>query len=161
MNHSLSTPLDIRKFLTGHVVDVFGTMLSLSAVPVAGDVIPSFPERITGSVGFGGEKLNGAVYLHLSSPFASTATGIILGCTPADLGEVETNDVIGELTNMLAGGLKSALCDHGLPCAVSTPAIIRGAYEIETVPDVCRELLLFEADKNRFAVEIHVKFNPA
>ncbi len=85
----------------------------------------------------------------------------MLGLPPEEtLGDNDVNDVIGECTNMLAGGLKSALCDKGYECAVSTPAIIRGtSFNIESLPDVRHELMVFECDGARFAVEVHIKFN--
>jgi chemotaxis protein CheX len=68
--------------------------------------------------------------------------------------------VVGEVTNMLAGGLKSWLCDAGAECAVSTPAIIRGnAFAIESMADVMRDLLVFDSGNNRFVVEVHIKLN--
>ena len=78
---------------------------------------------------------------------------------PKDLGEAEVNDVVGEATNMLTGGLKSWLCDSGAECAVSTPAIIRGsAFVIEPVPDVHAGMARFSiASTDRIVVEIHVK----
>jgi len=46
----------------------------------------------------------------------------MLGLPPDEItGETEVNDVVGEATNMLTGGLKSWLCDAGSDCAVSTP----------------------------------------
>jgi CheY-specific phosphatase CheX len=151
---------DVRQFLTGHLVDVFDTMLSMKAAPVADGQPPHFAERVTGSVGFAGENVNGAVYLHLSAEFATTIASTMLGIGPEDgLGENEINDVIGECTNMLAGGMKSALCDAGSPCAVSTPGIIRGAFEIEASPEVRREVLLFDSGGHIVTVEVHIKFN--
>jgi chemotaxis protein CheX len=150
--------LDCGKFLVGHLVDVFETMLSLKATPSAG-AMPLNVDRVTGSVGFGGENVTGAVYLHLSSAFAVQAAAAMLGLAAEELGEAEVNDVIGELTNMLCGGLKSALCDAGSPCAVSTPGIIRGAFEIEVSPEVQRERFLFDCGGERLAVELHIKSN--
>jgi len=125
---NVQTPsLDIRHYLNGHLVEVFETMLSMKVSPVPGGPPPVFSERVTGSVGFGGDTVTGAVYLHLSAKFANQITAGMLGLPPEEnLGETEVNDVIGECTNMLAGGLKSTLCDRGYECAVSTPAIIRG-----------------------------------
>ncbi len=142
-----------------HLVDVFETMLSMKVVgaPCAG--VPQFEERVTGCVAFAGEHINGAVYLHLAAPFATEVAAAMIGLAPADLGEAEVNDVVGEATNMLTGGLKSWLCDSGAECAVSTPAIIRGsAFAIEPVPQVEREWLIFNCNANRIVVEIHVKF---
>jgi chemotaxis protein CheX len=159
---NVQTPsLDIRHYINGHLVDVFQTMLSMKVTPAPGGQPPEFSERVTGSVGFGGETVTGAVYLHLSANFANEITAGMLGLPAGEaIGETEVNDVIGECTNMLAGGLKSALCDKGYDCAVSTPAIIRGAsFVIESPHDVRQELLIFDCNGVRFIVEVHIKFH--
>lgn len=141
-----------------HLVDVFETMLSMKAMPLASAGVPMLEDRVTGSVAFAGEHITGAVYLNLATPFANRVAGAMLGLPVEELGEAEVNDVVGEVTNMLTGGLKSWLCDSGAECAVSTPAIIRGsAFVIEPVPNVDREWLVFDCDHNRIVVEIHVK----
>ncbi len=152
---------DVRQFLNHHLADVFSTMLSFQAVPAPGVEIPHFDNRVTGCVGFGGETVNGAVYLHLSAGLALRATSAMLGLAPEEItGDGEVNDVVGEMTNMLAGGLKSTLCDLGAACAVSTPAIIRGtSFEIEALPEVRRECMVFNCDAERVVVELHIKFN--
>jgi chemotaxis protein CheX len=157
MSQTIQIP-NICEFMGRHLVDVFETMLSLKALSVPGTGVPHFDERVTGCVAFAGDHINGAVYLHLGTPFAGQIAATMLGLTPADLGEAEVNDVVGEVTNMLTGGLKSWLCDSGAECAVSTPAIIRGsAFVIETLPDVQRKWLIFDCNQNRIVVEIHVK----
>jgi chemotaxis protein CheX len=160
MNHTVQIA-DVSGFLARHLVDVFDTMLSMKATQVADAELPQFGERITGSAGFGGESVTGAVYLHLSADFAKQVAGAMLGLPPEELtAETEINDVVGEAANMLTGGLKSWLCDAGTPCAVSTPAIIRGtSFAIEPMPDVERAWMVFEASQNRFVVEVHLKFN--
>jgi chemotaxis protein CheX len=162
MNQTVKIKIaDIHEFMLRHLADVFDTMLSLKAVPVSGASAPAFGGRVSGSVGFAGETVTGAVYLHLSAPFSTHVAAAMLGMTPEEItGEAEVNDVVGEVTNMLAGGLKSWLCDAGAECAVSTPAIIRGtAFVIESMADVHRELLVFDCGPDRFVVEVHIKFN--
>ncbi len=157
MSQTIQIP-NICEFMNRHLVDVFETMLSMKAVPMTDTAMPAMEERVTGSVAFAGEHINGAVYLHLGRIFANQVSAAMLGLAPEELGEAEVNDVVGEATNMLTGGLKSWLCDSGAECAVSTPAIIRGsAYVIEAVPDVEREWLVFDCDHNRIVVEIHVR----
>ena len=152
--------LDIRHYFNGHLVDVFETMLSMKAQPMPEAPPPEFPERTTGSVGFGGDTVSGAVYLHLSSKLANQITGAMLGLPPEEpLPDNDVNDVVGECTNMLAGGLKSVLCDKGVECAVSTPAIIRGtSFNIESMPDVRHEIMVYECDGSQFTIEVHIKF---
>jgi CheY-specific phosphatase CheX len=157
MTQTIQLP-SICEFMNRHLVDVFETMLTMKATPLTDGGAPQLEERVTGSVAFAGDHINGAVYLHLSTRFAGEVAAAMLGLTPADLGEAEVNDVVGEATNMLTGGLKSWLCDSGAECAVSTPAIIRGsAFVIEPVPDVERQWLVFDCNQNRIVVEIHVK----
>lgn len=146
--------------MTRHLVDVFDTMMAMPAALVPNAALPPFHDRVTGSVGFAGENVTGAVYLHLSAGFANRVAAAMLGLPPEEnLGESDVNDVVGEATNMLTGGLKSWLCDAGAGCAVSTPAIFRGAFAVEAMPDVAREFLVFESGAERVLVEIHIKLN--
>jgi chemotaxis protein CheX len=160
MNQTIQLPA-VCEFMTRHMADVFDTMLSMKASLVPKAEVPQYEERVTGAVGFAGPAVTGAVYLHQSAPFAKVMAATMLGLTPEDItGETEVNDVVGEATNMLTGGLKSWLCDCGYDCAVSTPAIIRGAaYVIEALPDVERECLVFECNGERVIVEVHIKLS--
>ena len=160
MSETVQLP-KVCEFMSRHLVDVFDTMLSMPAAYVPDSPVPHFEERVTGSVGIAGDNLTGAVYLHLSSSFANRVATAMLGLPPEEvLGDDEVNDVVGESTNMLTGGLKSWLCDNGSDCAMSAPAIIRGsAFSIESMPDVARECLMFECGGEKVMVEIHIKLN--
>ena len=161
MNKTISTA-DIRDYVASHFGEVFETMLSLKA-----ESVPEFNasqltgERVSGSVGMAGDTVTGSVFLHVSAAFAVQATGAMLGMTPEELaGESEVNDVIGEVTNMIAGGLKSWLCDNGATCALTTPAVIRGnAFAITPKPGVELILIGFDCNGQRGLVEVHVKFS--
>jgi chemotaxis protein CheX len=152
---------DLREFMMRHLVDVFDTMVSMKPILVPKAISPRFGERVTGSMGFAGEKVTGAVYLHLSVPLANRMAAVMLGVAPNEtLDDRAVNDAVGEVTNMLNGGLKSWICDAGIDCGASTPAIIRGAgFSIEPTGDVQREQLIFDCGDDRFAAEIHVKFS--
>jgi CheY-specific phosphatase CheX len=160
MTQTLQLP-NVCDFMARHLADVFETMLSMPVVLRPGAPLPDFDSRVTGSVGFAGDKVTGAIYLHMSAPFAQIAAAAMLGLKPEEISdENEVNDVVGEATNMVTGGLKSWLCDSGAECAMSTPAIIRGkAFAIEPMPDVARECLVFAHEENFVVVEIHIKLN--
>lgn len=156
----IARTVDIPRLAGDAIVSVFQTMLSLPLETVDGSPPVTFPEHVSGSVGFGGEQVIGAVYIHFSAEFARQVAAGMLGLGPEEIGDSEVNDVVGEMCNMVAGGLKSTLCDAGAVCAVSTPAIIRGtSFAIETVPDVRQERLVFDCQGNRIIVEVHIKFN--
>jgi chemotaxis protein CheX len=157
MTHTASLA-EIRGFMIGHLNEVFSTMLSMTPETSEHTEPPDAPNRVTGVVGMAGEEIDGVLYLHLTDDFAKKATAAMLGMGPDEaVGEAEVNDVVGEITNMVAGGLKSHLNDLGAGCAMSTPGIIRGSsFVVETVPDVVRELLGFVCEGSQVLVELHI-----
>ncbi|MGA2248574.1 MAG: chemotaxis protein CheX [Verrucomicrobiota bacterium] len=151
----------VREFLFRHLAEVFSTMLSLPALPVTEPVPESLLERISGTVSFAGEAVTGAVYLHVPVPFAVRITCAMLGMQPEEApGDADVNDVMGEVANMLAGGLKSWLCDAGAACVLTTPAIIRGAsFRILAREGVSQIQFHFLSDAQYGLLEVHIKFN--
>lgn len=161
MNATVSTG-QISEYLSRHLGDVFEMMLSMKAVSApANEAHHLHGERVTGTVGLAGDAVTGSVYLHISSAFSLQATAAMLGMPAEEItGTTEINDVVGEVTNMLAGGLKSWLCDSGSSCALTTPAVIRGtSFEINPKPGVQVILIGFDCGENKGLVEVHVKFN--
>jgi len=152
---------NVREFLTRHFIDIFDTMLSMKAIPAEKTEVPHHGARVSGSVGFAGENMNGVLYIHVSASFAKQVAATMMGVTPEEVkDEHEVNDVIGEVSNMVTGGLKSWMCDIGTDCAMSTPAIIRGnSFSIEPMEDVQRDLLVFDCGTEKVIVEIHIKIN--
>jgi chemotaxis protein CheX len=136
-------------------------MLSLKAEPAAEfDVNHLTGERVCGTVGLAGETVTGLVYLHLTSTFGREVAAAMLGMAPGDvIGNVEINDVVGEVTNMIGGGLKSWLCDAGATCVLTAPAVIRGtSFAINAKPGVDLIMAGFKCGDNHGLVEIHIKF---
>lgn len=149
----------LGEFMSRHFVDVFGVLLNLPATLSEKTQLPIFPQRISGLVGFAGETVAGTIGVHFSESFARCATAAMLGLKPDDLiSPVEVNDVVGEVANMLTGGVKSFLNEAGVACAMSVPAIIRGtSFTIEAMPGVEREVLIFECAGESVVLEIHLK----
>ena len=155
---SSTNEFDMRGRLGTIVPNVFSTMASVAATPQEGAVEKHNKERVSGTIGIAGETVTGAVYVHLPDGFARQIANAILGNPPDQaVADGDLNDVVGELTNMVGGGLKSALCDAGLRCAMSTPSVIRGAFAID-VPNALRpEILQFSCQGQTFFVEAHLK----
>ncbi len=150
----------VREFLVRHLAEVFSTMLTLPAVPLAEICPGDAQERVSGSVGFVGETVSGSVYLHVPAPLAAQIAGAMLGLPAEEVpGDADVNDVLGEVTNMLAGGLKSWLCDAGAACALTTPAIIRGtSFYIMPSEGVIKIEFGFASGEHKGMVETHIKF---
>jgi chemotaxis protein CheX len=156
---AISEKIDIPSNVTKSVEEVFGTMLNLPAEPLAGIGTEDNGERVSGTIGIVGENVSGTLYLHLTAPLARKAASAMLGMTEEELGDgQEVSDVVGEVTNMVCGNLKSALCDLDLPCAMSTPAIIRGRqFRVEAAPGLDRFSVWFASASQPFCVEVHLK----
>jgi chemotaxis protein CheX len=159
MNNAISAA-GVREYVSAHLNDVFETMLSMKAEPGAAAATAPFQgEHVCGTVGLAGETVTGAVYLHMSSPFARQAAAAMLGLPPEELTRVaDINDVVAEMTNMLCGGLKSWLCDAGALCVLTTPSVVRGrAFAIKAQPGVELIRLGFQCGDSRGLVEVHLK----
>ncbi len=153
--------LDLKSCITNSVAGVFDTMLSMPVEASDGD---SYSEndgrRIVGTVGFAGKVL-GNVSIHVNETFARKITAAMLGMELNEIeGDEEIHDVIGELSNMVGGDLKSRLCDADLECELSIPYITSGSdFKMETKGWERHERFLFQNDVNVGLVEVFAKLD--
>ena len=151
--------LDIKTSVTNAINEVFDKMLSMNVEVIDADSQENIDEnKIVGSVSFTGEVM-GSMSIHVSDAFAHLITASMLGMELDEIeGEDEVHDVIGELSNMIGGNLKSYFCDSGLPCALSIPSITSGSdFKIESVGWMRSETLTFRHQQHTAFVEVHTK----
>jgi chemotaxis protein CheX len=113
-------------------VSVFETMLScqLSRQPLQAKDHVQPEHEISGIIGLSG-KASGIVVLSVSRDVALAATESMLGERPAGI-DADVADVIGELTNMIAGSAKAKLAQ--LEMSVGLPTVITGRNHIVNFP---------------------------
>ncbi len=118
---------EVSASLGQSVTRVLSTMFSLEAEAMPVDELQlSHQPLVAGSVGFIGDA-TGVVYIRVTADFARTLASRILGMPEAEIeGKELINDVIGELSNMVVGAVKSQLCDSGNACVLTIPSIVRG-----------------------------------
>lgn len=152
--------LPISQWIQTIVPNVFRTMLTLDALPAAESQMPEGVDRVVGTIGLGGPSIAGTIYLQLTAPLAEEVTASLLGLPAGETPvAADVNDAVGELCNMVSGGLKSTLMDHGLPCAISTPTIIRGtSFAVEVLSEAIPTIFYFDCPRHRLAVEVHLQF---
>jgi len=156
----------IRENISRAVADVFKTMMGRSAIlSVAhaaerGEAPGTSVDQVIGTVGFIGD-LNGLVYLYLDEGFANQCTGQILGLNAFELaaaGAEVVNDAIGELTNMVVGSFKNALCDAGYPCKLTIPSILRARnFCIQSTRRAEHRSYRFTCGSHRLVADIIIK----
>ncbi len=153
---------DIRDRINESVVDFFDTMLSLDVEVV--DEATSTEEtvgKISGNIGFAGDVV-GMLRFEVTNGFSQIMAAEMLGMEVEELeGEEEIKDVILETCNILAGNLKSAFNDHGLPCVISTPAITMGNdFDVEILNMARYERFVFRCSlmgEHFILIEVCVK----
>lgn len=123
----------IEKTITKSIMETFDTMLSMELTKV-GKVTDSGldDQRLVGAVHYAGEVV-GCLSLHVGHELAAMITASMLGMEVGELhGDEEIKDVLGELTNIVSGNLKSDFLNADLSCVISTPSITRGTdFKIE------------------------------
>jgi len=151
--------LDLKGFCTNSTRSVFHTMLSMEVSPVEAN--PSMElsgSKIVGCVSFTGE-VTGSICVHVSKQFARVMTASMLGM---ELDEVEDDeeiqDVVGEVSNMVGGDMKSKLCDSGFPCVLSIPSVTSGSdFKIESKGWMRHEKIAFHQQDQLSMVEVFIK----
>ncbi len=118
----------VEKTISKSIIETFDTMLSMDLVKVGKVADPGLDEhRLVGAVHYAGEVV-GTMSLHVSQEFARLITMSMLGIEENELdSDEEIKDVLGELTNIVSGNLKSDFLDADLSCVISTPSLTRGS----------------------------------
>lgn len=151
--------LDLNGIVDTAIRDVFDTMLSLPidvlAAPGSDDVEG---RRFVGAVSFTGSVI-GSIKIQVGHGFASLICADMLGMELDELdGEEDIKDVIGELSNMIGGDLKSRLCDQGLTCELSIPSITSGTdFAVEDMGWLRHERVAFRHAAHTALVDVFIK----
>lgn len=152
---------DIILAVRESVVDLFDTMLSMEISACDEDAGIADKDEIVmvGFVSFAG-KVNGSANIRVSKAMAQMMTAGMLGMEIEDIeGDEEVKDVLREVCNIIAGGLKSNFCDTGLACEISTPSITTGNnFQVQTLHMERYERFVFSYGEETIQVEIAVKF---
>jgi flagellar motor switch protein FliN len=149
----------IRNCVTDTLTETFDTMLSMQLTAVDAAEDPELnDDRIVGAVNFAGEVV-GTLSFQVSRPYSKMLTAAMLGMEPEEEIDEETvRDVVGELTNILTGNLKTEFVDVGLSCIISTPHITTGSdFKIDPLTIAPPLHYCFRHDTHDVFIELVVK----
>jgi CheY-specific phosphatase CheX len=150
---------EVEKLLYSAISTVFKTMLDLqvSFEPV-NDQVFGDQAHVAGAVGVAG-TLDAMTYLYADELMAREITGKLLGLPVESIDdESMVNDAFGELTNMVAGHLKSYFSDRVKACTMTIPTVVRGRdFRIEAVAGTKRLALCFCCHQHHMRAEIVIK----
>lgn len=107
---------EISQFVT----DTWSSLLGMEASPTNKPFQSNGEENtLAGSVKFEGEW-QGTITFYAPSELGKKVASTIYGLDQAEVNDQQTQDVIGEITNILAGNIKSIL---PAPCSISLPTV--------------------------------------
>lgn len=156
----MNTQIERLEQLTRQAVnEVFQSMLSMQLNPEPPTPLAADPAgEIIGSVAFIGPA-TGIIYLYAGMSFARVITSTLLGISVAevDSGEMVT-DAIGELSNMVAGYVKSRLCDTESQCVLTIPSVVSGQrLSVENLAQTTKRTIGFRNGQYHLLAEVVLK----
>lgn len=137
---------------------VFDTMLMLPVTSgeTLADKVYLFKDSISGMLGFSGD-IQGMLTIHCPQQVAFTITGQLLGIEVESMDE-DVKDTIGEMANMILGGIKDTFLEQGTDISLAIPTVLAGrSYRVKTVDYASWTTVPFNLDVGEFLVELKLK----
>jgi len=138
--------------------DVFDTMIMMPVTPGTplAEQVETFHCNVSGMLGFSGD-LKGMLTIHCPDAVAQAITANFLGMDIDSVND-DVKDAIGELANMITGGVKDALAESGEGIRLSVPTTIAGrSYSLASLSDTHWVIIPFSTEKGEFLVELKCK----
>lgn len=144
---------ELARYVVDATREVFSTMVMMEPAgeyPLK-DPVTRFMCSITGMVGFAG-TYSGVISIHCPVSLALKITSSMLGMECEEV-DGDLNDAIGEIANMLGGGVKQVLSKGGLDVKLSIPTVISGEdYTVNSLSDLDCVVIPFSVGEERFLV---------
>lgn len=145
----------INPFLEA-VSNVLGTMAMLESSPGKPSLKDDSTARgdVSGIIGMSGSNVAGSMAISFPKKVACEIVKRMLGDELNEINETVT-DLVGEVTNMVAGGAKNQLMENGYDIGMATPVIVSGEnHEIKHKASGKKILLPFNTEVGDFFVEV-------
>jgi chemotaxis protein CheX len=124
VNLNSVTIQELESSLEKALKEISETMLQCECRIVPYDCIEVIPPGLSAIVGFGG-KISGFIATHMSPKSACLLAECLLGMSFDDVDDIVA-DAIGEIVNMLAGGVKKHMSENEDLFKISVPSIVYG-----------------------------------
>jgi len=147
--------MELEQKISSVTEEIFATMIFLDLSP--GKSLGTGKEdlgcHVSATIGLSGD-FNAMLGIHCPASVGMAIGGAMLGM---DLEEVDedTKDALGEIANMLAGGLKESFSREGVSLLLALPTTVAGeSYRISAPSRSNRVLLPFDIEAGRFFVDL-------
>ncbi len=141
--------------ITKATLEVFESMIFMEVQPgkTTAEAYQGTDLQVSGTIGFVGD-FNGVLSIHCPSLVAMDITGNML-MSPVETVNSDVTDAIGEIANMVAGGLKATLKAEGINVVLATPTIFTGiSLQTNIQKGVEHFLIPFQVPSGMFGIEL-------
>ena len=145
----------VNPFLSSFI-NVLQTMAMLEIKPGRPSLKKDAVARgvVSGLIGMVGPTVSGSFSISFDKELALNVFQLMVGDTVEDIPE-DIIDMVGEITNMVAGGAKRQLGEKGFEFNMATPIVVTGpAHSITHQVDGSKVLMPFKSDKGNAYIEI-------
>jgi chemotaxis protein CheX len=151
--------MDFAQILRSATVEIFSTMIFLDLS--SGEPIVEGKQElgchVSAMIGLSGD-FNALLGIHCPAKVGMAIGGAMLGVELEELDD-DTRDALGEIANMLAGGLKEAFASQNINLLLAIPTTISGnSYKISAPTGSNRVLIPFDIEAGRFYIDL--KYSP-
>ncbi|MCC7417913.1 MAG: chemotaxis protein CheX [Acidobacteria bacterium] len=151
----MDIPREIVANLIRATTDVFETMVlkRIDLIDPAKEIPPRAGSQVAATVGFTGHRC-GAVVFHAGADVAREIAGALLAMPAAEVNG-EMADAIGEVTNMIAGTLRTRMASLEPAWAIAVPTVTIGSdFVTRYATDAARVLCAFDMEGQGIQVEL-------
>ncbi len=150
------TVVQLDRFIIDATTEVFASMIFMDLVPgdVVGDGSVDLDVAISSMIGLAGD-LKGLLAVHCPRQVALAVSGAMLGMEMKDLDD-DVKDALGEIANMVAGGLKTSLVTAGSSVELAIPTTVVGnSIRTSGFSGASTLVVPFRVPDGTFAVELN------
>jgi len=152
--------MDFAKKISNSTEEIFNTMIFMPISP--GEPLSEGKEvlgcHVSAMIGLSGD-LTSMLSIHCPGPVGMAITGEMLGMEVEEV-DADVKDTLGEISNMLAGGIKEAFATENINLELSIPTTVTGkSYTVSSPTNSNRVVIPFDVESGRFFVEIKYSLN--
>lgn len=145
----------MENILINAMLEVFSSMIfiDITAEPAEKDGTAAMEYNLVSLIGLAGD-LKGILAIQCPGAVAMGITSAMLGMEVTELGG-DVKDAIGEIANMVAGGLKEGLIPAGKKIELAIPTTVIGtSVRTSGLSGASRVMIPFTCPLGRFGIEL-------
>lgn len=147
-------PIECEEEIRQFVTDIWSTFLNMKVAPTETPFKPKGNgNTLAGCVQITGEW-QGSVTLYAPKEIGKKIAATMYGLSEAEVVDKQVQDVIGEITNVLAGNIKSIL---PAPCSISLPCVAITDFNLHHPGSEMLTAVNFDCEGLAFLVVMHYK----